>query len=341
MNQVVLSKFSEQKLDELIAQGFRFFGLDQKLPTIRSVFLKPNLVSDNPEYIAQGANTDVRIIRAVIKYLASFPNLQIRLGESESGSKLKGRRLAQALSVMGVTNLQRQYPFEIVNLTNDQQVEVTIPGGRLIKKIQLGRSLVETDLIINLPKIKTHKYATITCALKNMFGVIPDPRRVVWHKNIHQALSDINRLFYRKMFVITDGIIGMEGNGPLYGRKVDLGLLLFADDPIYNDIVATKLMGLPTEKVKHIQLCLQWAGVDPTNYSIVDKNISSFRRSFRPAKPNIFVWLEGRLVQHRWVVNILYNEWFQRNITYHLRHLLKWLRGGSYSWYIDQRKDRK
>lgn len=339
MNQVSLYKFSEERLDTIFAEAFSAYGLDTRLPKLNSVFIKPNLVVDIEQYINQGANTDIRIIEATLKYLTRYPNLIIYLGESESGTNIKGRRLDRALELMGVYKLQDKYRFTIVNLTHDRQITVPISNGKFIKKIEMGETLMNSDLIINLPKVKTHKYATITCALKNMFGTIPNPRRIIYHKNIHQTLADLNRLFYKKMFVITDGIIGMEGNGPLYGQRINLGVLVFADNPLLNDAVAAQLMGFDPVSISHLRLCNEWMQLDLQHIPLAgDTALESVRRNFRPSKRNLFIKIEGRLMQHRWIVNLLFSFWFQRNITYRLRHILKKLRGGSYSWYVDDKQ---
>ncbi|MFA6197907.1 MAG: DUF362 domain-containing protein [Patescibacteria group bacterium] len=337
MNKVGLYKFSGPDLDRIIQDGFVAFGMEEKLRRIKTVFLKPNLVVDIKQYIDEGANTDIRIIEAILKYLSAYTHLKIYLGESESGTRIKGRKLDRALEIMGVNALKDKYNFTIVNLTYDRHIRVPIPGGKFVTDLIMGETLMASDLIINLPKIKTHKYATITCALKNMFGTIPDPRRIIYHKNIHQTLADLNQLFYDKMFIVTDGIVAMEGNGPLYGRRVNLDVMLFADNPLLNDATVAQIMGFDPVKIQHISLCNDWAKCDLNNISIVGTgNLKDVRRNFQPSKKNLFITIEGHLMQHKWIVNILFSEWFQTKITYRLRHILKRLRGGSYSWYFKE-----
>jgi len=90
MNQVLIKKFKASQLDQVIKQGFEYFSMPKKLKKVKSVFIKPNLVSDVKQYIKQGVNTDIRIIKAVIKYLSQYPHLKIYLGKSEVGIKIKG-----------------------------------------------------------------------------------------------------------------------------------------------------------------------------------------------------------------------------------------------------------
>lgn len=334
MKKVIIRKFEEKKLDETIKRGFAEFGVDKKLPKLKTVFIKPNLVTDIKEYINQGANTDIRIIEAVIKYLSNFKNLKIFLGESETGTKVKGRKLDLALDLMGIKKLQKKYKFEIVNLTYDKKIKVKIPGAKVLKEIEMAKTLMDTDLIINLPKIKTHKYATITCALKNMFGTIPDPMRIIYHQNIHQVLADLFILWKNKMFVITDGIVGMEGAGPLFGTGVKLGILLFADNSLFNDVVATRIMQIPLQKVKHILLVNEIEKENLENIKIDgDIDINSFKYPFKMSSKSLFVKMEGELMKHPLIVSITFTDWFKKNISKRLSPLLLKLRGGSYQWY--------
>jgi len=309
--------------------------MPKKLKKVKSVFIKPNLVSDVKEYIQQGSNTDIRIIEAVIKYLSQYPHLKIYLGESEVGTTIKGRKVDLALKVMDIPKLQEKYNFAIINLTQDDQVLIKIPRAKFLKQVKMSQTLMSADLIINLPKIKTHKYATITCALKNMFGVIPDPLKIIYHQNIHQVLADLNKLFYKKMFVVTDGIIGMEGSGPLYGTRRKLDLLVFADNPLFNDaVVAKEIIKVPLSRVKHIQLTNQWAKHNLNQIKLKgDYQLTHKIKPFQPVTSNLFIKIEGKLMQYPWLVKILFSDWFRKNISHRLAPILTKLRGGSYSWY--------
>lgn len=335
MPKVLIEQFSPDTVQQTVAHGLDALGLPTKLATAKLVFIKPNLVTDVAEYITQGANTDARVVEAVLVYLERFPHLRVVIGESETGTAVKGRRLQRALDLMGVTALQARYSFDIVNLTHDEQIDVPIPDGMFLKHIALGKTLLDADVIINIPKIKTHKYATITCALKNMFGAIPDPLRIRYHQNIHQTLADLNRLFFDKMVVVTDGIIGMEGAGPLYGTRVPLNILLFAENPLVNDIVAAQIMGFEPTAIRHIRFVQTWAGQVAATVEYGGLvSLATIARHFEPAHKNLFIQAEGWLMQHPTVVKIIFNDWIRRHITYHFNWLLVKLRGGSYSWYV-------
>lgn len=332
-----LYRYQPDRLDEIVAQGFSLFGIDKKIHKGMLVMIKPNLVSDVPEYIANGCNTDMHLIEAVLKFLSNF-DADVVIAESETGSKVKGRRLQRALDYMGVTALMDKYRFRIVNLTHDEQKPVAFKKGLLLKQLMMGRTSLEADLIINMPKLKTHKYATITCALKNMFGCIPDPLRVVYHRNIHKAVADINSLFIDRTFVVLDGIRCMEGQGPIFGKGIDMNLVGFCNDMLVNDVVCSQIMGFDPQTVRHIQLFRRhYHDVPLANIEMVGQlQIEEVCRPFVHSHKNCFIRVEEQLMRSRCVVRVLFSEFFQRHITYHFRSLLKRFRGGSFSWYADE-----
>ena len=341
-NRYALYQFNESAIADTIKQGFTTFGVDERLRTAQLVMIKPNLVSDVPEYIANGSNSDIRIIEAILSYLADF-DVKVVIAESETGTATKGRRLQRALDYMGVTDLKDRYEFDIVNLTHDRQVSVDIPGSLMLKKLNMAHTSLHADIIINIPKLKTHKYSIMTCALKNMFGCIPDPLRIVYHSNIHKAIADINSLFVERTFVVLDGITCMEGQGPLFGRPVDMGLIGFADDMLINDHVAAQIMGLDPATITYLELFRKnHHNIDPSDIRMVGElDIDAVRRPFEPCRKNWFVRIEEQLMRCRPIVRILFSDFFRRHITYPLRAPLKRLRGGSYTWYINDEEAAK
>lgn len=323
-------------VSEVITDGCGALNLDERLAGCETVFLKPNLVSDVPEYIGKGCNTSIAVIESIVQYLSNFEGLKIVLGESDTGTKVKGRRLDRTLSLMGVYDLARHYGFEVVNLTHDDKVVVNFPEGLAVRQMEMGRTLMESDLIINLPKIKTHKYATITCAMKNMFGVIPDPLRVKYHRHLHQILVDLNWLFEDRMFVVMDGLIGMQGLGPLWGESVKMDLLVLSHSSYLADLAAIRIMGLEVTQVDHLRLYHKhFDSRTLDSVKLLGDPIEEHLYSFRLPKPNLFIRLEGKLKHYALTRSIMFNPWVQRHITYRFRHIIRRLRGGAYSWYLD------
>jgi uncharacterized protein (DUF362 family) len=115
-----------------------------------------------------------------------------------------------------------------------------------------------------MPKIKTHHRAGVTLSMKNMFGVVPGtkygwPKNVLHWKGIHRSILDICATVPIH-FVIADGIVAMEGNGPLQGTHRQLGKVVLADDPVAADFTCARLMGLHPERVWHLDHASRFLG---------------------------------------------------------------------------------
>ena len=128
----------------------------------------------------------------------------------------------------------------------------------------LPRTVLTSDLVVSMPKVKTHHWAGVTLSMKNLFGVMPGvaygwPKNLLHWKGIDRSILDINAAVPAH-FVIADGIIGMEGNGPLHGSPRNLGRIVLADDPVAADFVCTRLMGLNPLRVNYLAQAAEFLG---------------------------------------------------------------------------------
>jgi uncharacterized protein (DUF362 family) len=121
----------------------------------------------------------------------------------------------------------------------------------------LPRTVLEADFLVSMPKIKTHHWAGVTLSMKNMFGVVPGsrygwPKNILHWKGIQESILDLCGTV-PICFVIADGIVAMEGNGPLSGTRRALGKVVLADDPVAADATCARLMGFEPIRVVHIR----------------------------------------------------------------------------------------
>jgi uncharacterized protein (DUF362 family) len=132
----------------------------------------------------------------------------------------------------------------------------TTAGYSGLGDLWLPRIVLQSDLIVSMPKVKTHHWAGVTLSMKNMFGVVPGmkygwPKNTLhWH-GIHESILDICATVPIS-FVIADGIEAMEGNGPIQGEMRRLGRIILADDPVAADATCARLMGLDPHLISHI-----------------------------------------------------------------------------------------
>jgi uncharacterized protein (DUF362 family) len=117
---------------------------------------------------------------------------------------------------------------------------------------------LQADLIVSLAKMKTHHFAGATLSMKNFFGLVPGsvygwPKNKLHYIGIPEAIVALNRNF-RNTFAIVDGIVGMDGNGPIQGRPKAAGVLVMGHDLIAVDATCCRIMGIDPEKVEYLRM---------------------------------------------------------------------------------------
>ncbi|HET6364012.1 MAG: DUF362 domain-containing protein [Nitrospirota bacterium] len=201
------------------------------------VLIKPNLLKASPPVDA--VTTHPEIIRATIR-LVREAGAEALVGDSPGFGEL--RRVCEKSGVMDVIEEEGATLAEL-----DEAVQVK--NHERFRRFDIARAVHEADIVINLPKFKTHGMMTITGAVKNLFGCIPGKRKIQWHFN-----AGVNRDAFARMLVelssligprltIMDAVVGMEGNGPGSGDPREVGLVLAGRDPVALDVVSGRIIG--------------------------------------------------------------------------------------------------
>jgi uncharacterized protein (DUF362 family) len=138
-----------------------------------------------------------------------------------------------------------------------------------------------------MPKLKTHHWAGVTLSLKNMFGVIPSaiygwPKNPLHWAGIDNSIVDINSTLPVRQFAIVDGIVGMEGNGPIQGEAKHCGMLLLGDDLVAVDATAARLMRIEPTQVSYLTKAGQFLGnVAIEKIEQIGERLESLQQDFR------------------------------------------------------------
>jgi len=267
-------------LAALIRQGLQNYPAVVAKARGGRVVLKPNLV----EYAdAYRVNTHPAVIAAAIEAFRAVGAREVIVAEGPGHR----RDTEVLLEASGLDAALRSERTEFVDLNLDAIHPVTLP----FNYSKLGRfffpaTILGADLVVSLPKLKTHHWAGVTLSLKNMFGTVPGvkygwPKNVLHWRGIHRCIVDIN-LTLRPGFAIVDGIEGMEGDGPLRGETVPAGVLIMGDNLTAVDATATRVMGLYPERVGYLNLMLAHGGtVHEGRIRQLGEPIAAVRRDFR------------------------------------------------------------
>ena len=212
------------------------------VPENASVVLKPNLSWPGRDK-ASFANTSPEVLDAVIKVLRERTG-RIIVGESD-GTRFSVDECFEASDYGAVVDSNR---VRWVNFSKAATEPVNQP---MLEGFELPADLLHCDVFITLPKLKTHALTYFTGALKNQWGCIPRYDRILLHKELDELIVQVNSLL-KPAFSIMDGILAMEGRGPVNGRMAKLDLVLGSRDPVALDASAMRLTGLDPERAKHL-----------------------------------------------------------------------------------------
>lgn len=235
------------KLDELVLDGLRLFNLNLRG---KVVLLKPNLVDHVPE---KPVNTNPQLVGAAAEAFLRLGAGSVLVAEGPGHHRdtelvLYGSGLAEHLK-------DRNIAF--VDLNRDELVKSRLQANYSgLGSLWLPRTVLASDFIVSMPKVKTHHWAGVTLSLKNMFGIVPGcrygwPKNVLHWAGIHESILDICATV-RPHFVIADGVVGMEGDGPLNGTAKDLRTVLLCDDPVAADSILAGMLGFRPEKIRYL-----------------------------------------------------------------------------------------
>jgi uncharacterized protein (DUF362 family)/Pyruvate/2-oxoacid:ferredoxin oxidoreductase delta subunit len=238
--------YDEDKVLRALRQSLDLIGGIQAFVNKGSrVLLKPNLLyGKSPE---KAVTTHPSILRGMIQIVREAGGVPF-IGDSPSVGSLM--RTAEKAGIKAVAD-EIKCPLVEFN----KPILPPKRGGKIFKQLEIDQTVLEADVVINLPKFKTHSLTLLTLGVKNLFGCIPGPRKALWHlkagedrKTFAQILVDVYQIIHPSLTIL-DGIVGMEGNGPNSGRPIQLGLILASGDPLSLDQIVCDLLGISRESL--------------------------------------------------------------------------------------------
>ncbi len=243
------------ELEEILQRGLDLFELDVRG---KSVLLKPNLV----DFIeGNHINTHPLLVAAAAECFRRLGACRVIVGEGPGHQRDTGLVLLES----GFEEQLRELKIPFVDLNRDKLIKTPLLAAYAgMGHLWLPRTILESDFVVSMPKVKAHHWSGVTLSMKNMFGVVPGarygwPKNILHWKGIQESILDVCATV-PVHFVIADAIMAMEGNGPLHGTPRPLNRIVLADDPVAADATCTRLMGLDPDGVTHIQVGAQFLG---------------------------------------------------------------------------------
>ena len=279
------------------------------------ILLKPNLVRDEASPCTKPE------VVATLGRLMKKAGKDVSIGEGSSsiaGFNMFGREELRTRKIsvlepmqrhvfdrLGYTELSRRIGIPLVNLHVGEMVTAPVPGGLAYPEVQLHRSLVDTDLLCSVPMMKTHALATVSLGMKNLMGLYAGTVYGTVRSEVHSHAADrgspgvayeiVDMVRANKLgLVVIDASKAMEGNGPVDGHVVDMGLIIAGTNPLATDMVAAAAMGIDPGEVPTFTVAHR-IGMTPTRLEQIEIRgapLDQVRRSF--VRPMIATWNQIR-----------------------------------------------
>ncbi len=235
---VKISDYQNRNLYQALKKSLELInGLKELIKPGARVFIKINHLSSSPP--EKAINTHPAFTRQLLKILKEYQT-EITVGDDVYSKK------NDAFLKSGYQQMCEEMGVRLLNLKETGFKKVHCQG-EVLNKVYLSRPILEADLVINLPKLKTHSFTIFTGAVKNMYGAIPQGLRLNYHRlygrleTFSQMLVDIYSCSPPQL-TIMDAIMAMEGEGPSAGHPRKVGLILASKDGVALDAVASKII---------------------------------------------------------------------------------------------------
>jgi uncharacterized protein (DUF362 family) len=216
----------------------------------KNVVLKPNLV----EFEAGSSiNTNPMVVHAALEAFRAQGAASVRIAEGP-GHRRNTLDLADAAGyfhiIPGFEDL-----FTDLNLDDVTRVPLKQPRSKL-KSLYLPHTVLGADLLVSMPKLKTHHWVGATLSMKNLFGVVPGgvygwPKNPLHWAGISDTIVDLHNMFPRQ-FALVDGVVGMEGNGPIQGTPKTAGVIVAGSHMAAVDATCCRLMQIDPDKISYL-----------------------------------------------------------------------------------------
>ncbi|MFQ5957213.1 MAG: DUF362 domain-containing protein [Candidatus Brocadiales bacterium] len=279
-------------------------GIHKLVGQKKKVLLKLNLLSSSqgPE---QAVNTHPAVVRALVDFFQKDVGAEVYIGDS-CGSVRDGST-NKAFKVTRLDKVAENTGAKWVNFDQDKHIDIKKSNGATIPTFRIARTVKDVDLVVSVPKLKTHGLTKYTGALKNTLGVIPAKGKKDVHiqapkpSNFAHALLDVYEEI-KPHLTLMDAVVGMEGNGPNAGEPRKVGLIIASNNGVAMDAVASSIIGYEPLGIPTIRYAQERGlgtadleKIDIKGERLSDVSVSDFKKPGNVAKDFAVNYLPGFL----------------------------------------------
>ena len=236
----------------VIVDGLTELGIGRSEIRGKRIVLKPNLVEtarDRPHI-----NTHPMVIVSAAEAFRKMDAAEVIVAEGQGHR----RDSMIVLDESGMGKALEEARILFVDLNHDDVAAIdNLSGWTNLQPIYLPTTILTADWIVSVPKLKTHHWTGVTCAMKNLFGVMPGvvygwPKNVLHFQGITESILDINDAVKPSLSIV-DGIVGMEGDGPIMGTPKSSECIIMGTNSVAVDATATRVMGLNPYGIQYLK----------------------------------------------------------------------------------------
>ncbi len=246
MSKVMIHPATYENVHQAVDLAFELFPLKLR---DKKVLIKPNVLRASEA--KEGIVTNPAVLSAVVGKVEIMGAASIVVGDNP-GLFSYGANEESFIK----TGLMEASRGHYQNIGNDS-VKVAF-NAEFLPAVSISRAVMEADIIISLPKFKTHGLTVMTGAIKNSYGILPGALKAMLHKaagspeRFHEVVVDVFRLRVPDLFIV-DAVVGMEGNGPASPNLRNIGLVLASDNAVAVDAVIATMMGCEPGRLRFLQ----------------------------------------------------------------------------------------
>lgn len=272
--------------------------VEQTFDLLKPNIIRPNLCLMKPNICSlmraeTGATTHPELVEALVNRLRDRCS-EVAIVESDTAATSTEAKFRYC----GYDEVSKRTGAKLLNLTKAKRSHFHLEHANF--GLSLPDVLFDCDFFVSVPTLKTHVLTVFTANIKNLLGLLPHPRKTMYHGKVNEIVAELNALVKPKLCVV-DGITAMEGNGPNYGDPADFGVVIGGTNSLHVDFVCCHAMGLDPSKVQYLKLAADYLNEkfpQLNDTQIVGNSLEEVKRDFRKAPQQLSKkeWLKDNFI---------------------------------------------